>query len=553
MASAASLGAALTYPFLLFHGNEINKRSEILLAATFFFLGSFLICVSGVLDWEDYTGLCFLIVGRFIYGTGIATSLHSVPQYIAEVVPPDIRGQLGASTEAMVMTGMCLGFAVGYTFDLISTGWVATFAFACVLAILMGLGTFFLPNSPTWMVYNDFDHIEIKEALQFVFPYATEVTVQNLVRQIGEDHKLRLDRQRERKANMVTRIEQSWVYRVGLYDSMTPELQLIMQDQTLYRGLVIKVVINFFKIFTGQTAILYYASSIFGEVDPKNVEELIMGYIALRTLVAYFMLFAADSLGRRYYMLASAANMGIALYITTVSFAFSWNTAAVVSLYAAGVGFEYGFGSVTYFLLNEVVPYYIRSTANAVANCFLFTCYFLMTFIFPTMEMYWGFMYIFMFFCTFNLFAFYFIFYYLPETRDVNLERAYLLVDPMFDSAPTLSSCCWGDDDEFLKKEKSATLFQSGRAAIVTSDARPWTYSISSFDDGDENTSLTRDMRSDFDGSRGGGGEGDVNIDDLYEVKSEISDMSVDTYFGKGTLTPARGPAVTSPAGRHQP
>lgn len=95
----------MTYPFLLVYGNSLNKRTEIIIAASFFFIGSLLVSIAGGLDWEEYTGLCLLLIGRFLYGCGIATTLHSVPQYISEVVPPGVRGCFGASSEAMVMTG----------------------------------------------------------------------------------------------------------------------------------------------------------------------------------------------------------------------------------------------------------------------------------------------------------------------------------------------------------------------------------------------------------------------------------------------------------------
>ena len=181
--------------------------------------------------------------------------------------------------------------------------------------------------------------------------------------------------------------------------------------------------------------------SIFTALYPSYVERLIMGYIALRTLVAYIMMFTADCMGRRSWMLASAANMGIALAVVTLGFAEDWYTVAVVGLFAAGVGFEYGFGSITYFLLNEVVPFYIRSPANAIANCFLFTCYFAMTFIFPSLETVLGFVYIFLLFFLVNVYAVYFIYFYLPETKGADLEKAFLLVDPMFDSAPVIPCC----------------------------------------------------------------------------------------------------------------
>lgn len=102
-----------------------------------------------------------------------------------------------------------------------------------------------------------------------------------------------------------------------------------------------------------------------------------------------------------------------------------------------GVGFQFGFGSISYFLLNEITPFYIRSASNAVANWLLFLTYFLTTFVFPFIKNALGFDYVFLIFSFLNLFACYFIYFYLPETRGISIEVAYKLVDEKFDSAPS--------------------------------------------------------------------------------------------------------------------
>lgn len=101
-----------------------------------------------------------------------------MPQYIAEVMPDDVRGMWGASSEvcfrvfalyssfactyssaylhtyllaqAMVVGGMLLGFGVGYAFELNDDSWVWTFRIAYLLALAMGAMSLYLPNSPSW-------------------------------------------------------------------------------------------------------------------------------------------------------------------------------------------------------------------------------------------------------------------------------------------------------------------------------------------------------------------------------------------------------------------
>ena len=48
----------------------------------------------------------------------------------------------------------------------------------------------------------------------------------------------------------------------------------------------------------------------------------------------------------------------------------------LVVLYT-GVGFQFGLGSISYSLLNEIAPYYIRDSFNALANWMLYLVYFM--------------------------------------------------------------------------------------------------------------------------------------------------------------------------------
>ena len=116
----------------------------------------------------------------------------------------------------------------------------------------------------------------------------------------------------------------------------------------------------------------------------------------------------------------------------------------------AGVGYQFGLGSISYFLLNEITPYYIRASSNALANWVLFLVYFIITFVFPFIVDGIGYDYVFLIFSFLNLSACGFIYFYLPETRGVGIEVAYKLVDEKFDRAPTFDCArcvCKGGKD----------------------------------------------------------------------------------------------------------
>lgn len=450
--SAASLGAALFYPLLLFFGNNVSKKDEILLAALLFFVGGLMTSLSSDMNWEYVGGLVVLLIGRLIYGFGIASSIHAIPQYISEVVPANVRGQYGATVELTVVTGMALGFGIGYAFEVENKfGWTVLFRFAYCLAILMGVLSVFLPHNPVWLVHNHHSKEDILVALRFVYPLSTEVSVDRLIAKTQEDLALL---QAEERASAVapTAHRSTWVHWTGLYNCLTPQLKLIVDNRLHSRCMQIKVHLHVLKILTGQTAILYYNELIFNDLYPDHVEEFVYGYILNRLCFALIMIFVADLIGRRHYMLSSSGLMFAGMLVTTIGFATDSRVVTTLGLYGSGVGFQIGFGSISYVVLNEVVPYSIRSTVNAVANCLLFSAYFVVTFIFPYLSEIIGYTYVFLIFALLNVYAFYYIYVYLPETQGIDMNLAYKLVDDKFNSAP---ECCCCDDRSDLDEERS--------------------------------------------------------------------------------------------------
>lgn len=185
IAAGSTLGAAVTYLFLLFLGNESSKRNEITISACLFLIGALLESLSLEAPWDNWNGFLILIVGRIIYGAGIATSFHSVPQYISEIGPPEFRGIVGSTTEAMVVTGVSLGYFIGYFYE--NDGWKDVFRFGYIVAIFLCTLSLYLPQSPFWMAKMGISRAEILVSLQFIFLDADEAMVMAVERQVSTE------------------------------------------------------------------------------------------------------------------------------------------------------------------------------------------------------------------------------------------------------------------------------------------------------------------------------------------------------------------------------
>ncbi len=294
----------------------------------------------------------------------------------------------------------------------------------------------------------------ILSSLQFVQPSATMADVISLVQtvrqqdQTVENLRVAVERANFIREEEVQQNDSSWVDRAGHYlftRCLTMELRIVFSDRTFARCLWLKLGYNFLKIITGQTVIIVFSSEFYAHLYPQHVELLTFTFLFLRCLVSVLMLFTADMLPRRAYMLLSPGLMTVGYSLAAIGFASGGNVLGLCGLILSGVGFQMGFGSIGYFLLNEIVPYYIRSTTNALSYCILFASQFVIVFFYPAVQGRIGYVWLLTVFVATSILAFYVILVYLPETRSVNIEVAYKLVDGMFDRAPQIQ-CCSGEE-----------------------------------------------------------------------------------------------------------
>jgi MFS family permease len=219
------------------------------------------------------------------------------------------------------MVGMSLGFGIGYIFEEQgNSGWVLLFRFAYIMALVMSILSTLLPHNPTWLVYHGHSPEAILDSLQFIHPNATEATVAVLIQKIEADKAAmeKITRDIEHKYTLIESDNCHWLKTIGLYPLLTDQMRMIADDRLLSRCVEVKIVLNTLKILTGQTAILYFGSSIYTELYPNHVQEIILGYILTRAVVALGMIFIGDLAGRRVYLLLSALIMCLLLLLADV-------------------------------------------------------------------------------------------------------------------------------------------------------------------------------------------------------------------------------------------
>lgn len=138
---AAAVGGAIAGAALSGVGNhKLGRRRVILFSSALFTVGAGLMAVAGT--FEE------LLVGRLIVGVGIGCASMTVPLYIAEASPPQIRGRLVSLNSALITGGQFFASVLDALLADTEGGWRYMLGLAAIPAILQFVGFLALPESP---------------------------------------------------------------------------------------------------------------------------------------------------------------------------------------------------------------------------------------------------------------------------------------------------------------------------------------------------------------------------------------------------------------------
>jgi sugar porter (SP) family MFS transporter len=116
------------------------------------------ICVVGGAISGGSVHIGMFLVGRLLTGFSCGMLVALVPVYQAEVAPPQIRGRMGGSHGAFIGTGYALAAWVGYGCYFSKNSsfqWRFELASQCVSPLILFVGSFWLPESPRWLIARD--------------------------------------------------------------------------------------------------------------------------------------------------------------------------------------------------------------------------------------------------------------------------------------------------------------------------------------------------------------------------------------------------------------
>ncbi|OBT65919.1 hypothetical protein VE03_05486 [Pseudogymnoascus sp. 23342-1-I1] len=339
--------------------------------------------------------LVALYFGRFIAGLGTGGASMMAPVYISENSPRAIRGAVTGLYQLFIVVGIMLSYWINYGCLVNLKGdaqWGVALGMQSIPPFLLFFTMIFCNESPRWLAKQD-QWEKAKDTLQ-------------TLRQLPMEHPYL----QEEFNDMATQLEHERMLIGGesLW-SLQREMWTIPGNR---KRVLVSIGLMICQQLTGTNAINYYAPQIFENVGITGNQNGLLAtgvYGIIKVLgVVFFLLFMADSLGRRRSLLYTSVTMkGKAIppagYV------------ALAFIYLFAVSFEIGWGPVCWIYVAEIPSARLRSMNVAIAAATQWLFNFVVAKSVPTITYF--------IFGSFCAAMFVFTWFLVPETKGISLER----------------------------------------------------------------------------------------------------------------------------------
>jgi MFS family permease len=253
-----------------------------------------------------------LVLARALVGVAVGSTSSTVPLYLSELAPAEIRGRAVSLNQLMLTLGIVAAYAVDYAFAG-SGSWRAMFAVGAVPAAALLLGMLRAPETPAWQ-------------------------------------------------------------RAGGRGQPRADVRRLLQP-ALRGPLLIGVVLAAIQQLSGINAILYYVPTVMEHAGLSTSSSILASVLvgAVNVAATVVALQLVDRLGRRPLLFGSLAGMFVALCVLGLSLAaphsaFGGSSVALLSILAYIVAFAVGIGPVFWLLAAEIFPARERAAGAGVAT-----------------------------------------------------------------------------------------------------------------------------------------------------------------------------------------
>lgn len=323
------------------------------------------------------------------------------------MAPPRYRGAINNGFQLSVGIGVMSANLINFGTQKIigGYGWRISLATAAIPASILTLGAIFLPETPSSLIQCGGNHIKIKTLLRKVR---------------GTD-----DVQEE----LDDLIEASFISQNTKY----PFKRMFIQKK--YRPqVVMAIAIPFFQQVSGINAIAFYVPVLFRTIglgeSASLMSAVVTGFVGIAA--TFVSMFLVDRLGRRFLFISGGVAMLVSHVIVggvmaaklgdegVLSGGYSVLVLIMICVYVAA--FNWSWGPLGWLVPSEIFSLEIRSAGQSITVAVSFILSFLVAqmFLFMLCRLRSG---IFFFFGTWVVLMTAFVYFFLPETKNVPIEQ----------------------------------------------------------------------------------------------------------------------------------
>ncbi|KAK4481240.1 hypothetical protein RD792_012123 [Penstemon davidsonii] len=378
-----------------------GRKASIICGSISFFAGA-------VLN-ASAQNIAMLILGRILLGVGIGFGNQAVPLYLSEMAPAKIRGAVNQLFQLTTCLGILIANFVNYGVERIHPwGWRLSLGLAAVPATLMFIGGIFLPETPNSLV----EQGRLEEG-------------RRVLEKIRGTPKV--------DAEFADLIDASNAAK-AIKNPFRNLLKRKNRPQLVIGGLGIPA----FQQLTGMNSILFYAPVIFQSLGFGSGASLYSSTITSAALVLATLISMAfvDKFGRRAFFLEAGCEMILCSVAIAVTLALKFGEGKmlpkgigiflVVVICVFVLAYGRSWGPLGWLVPSELFPLETRSAGQSMVVCvnMIFTALIAQCFLAALCHLKYG---IFLLFAGLIFIMSCFIFFLLPETKQVPIEEIHLL------------------------------------------------------------------------------------------------------------------------------
>ncbi|XP_025837362.1 solute carrier family 2, facilitated glucose transporter member 1 isoform X2 [Agrilus planipennis] len=341
-----------------------------------------------------------LIAGRLLAGLAAGLVTCTIPMYLTELAPLELRGSMGVLCPLGINCGIFLGQIISLR-QILGTEefWPYLLGFYTISVVLSAVAIPFLPESPKYLLF-------VKKQPEQAF--------RQLVKIRGVPEKLLTDEIQEMQLASQQTDDEDDVWNI----------LRVLTDSSLLLPLLLVMFLQAGQQFSGINAVFYYSVSIFktAGLDELNSQLASIGAGSINLLMAIISIPLMAKCNRRSVLQLSCFTASFCLLILglTITYIdlFSWMPyLCILAVLSFVLFYGVGLGPIPYFIGSELFEVGPRPSAMALGSMANWGGNFIVGMSFPSLQTAIG-PGSFLIFALITLALFVFIRIYLPETKN---------------------------------------------------------------------------------------------------------------------------------------